>query len=81
MESSQKIFRGKILVKRLIMKLRYLTIQNPVNAETVALFASTNQLTKMEAKRLLEDKTTTVLQYWDGHSEEWITVPHIVEYR
>jgi len=63
------------------MKLRYHTLQNPVNAEEVRLFAHTNQLSMMEAKKRLEDKTPTVLQYWDGHAEEWINVPYVTEYR
>lgn len=63
------------------MKLRYHTIQSKVNAEEVKLFAHTNQLTLMDAKRRLEDKTTTVLQYWDGHAEEWVNVPYVTEYR
>lgn len=63
------------------MKLRYHTIQSKVNAEEVKLFAHTNQLTLMDAKKRLEDKTTTMLQYWDGHAEEWVNVPYVVEYR
>jgi len=35
----------------------------------------------MEAKRLLEAKSATVLQYWDGHAEQWITVPYVTEFR
>jgi len=65
------------------MKLRYHTIQSKVNAEEVKLFAHTNQLTLMEAKKRLEDKTTTVLQYLPdgGTAQDWIDVPYIVEYR
>jgi hypothetical protein len=63
------------------MKLRYHTLQNPINAAEVQLFAHTNQLSMMEAKKRLEDKTATVLQYWDGHAEEWINVPYVTEYR
>ena len=63
------------------MKLRYHTIQSKVNAEEVRLFAHTNQLTLMDAKKRLEDKTTTILQYWDGHLEEWVNVPYVTEYR
>ena len=63
------------------MKLRYHTIQSKVNAEEVQLFAHTNQLTLMDAKKRLEDKTPTILQYWDGHLEEWVNVPYVTEYR
>ena len=62
------------------MKLRHLTIQNHVTAETVKNYAHENQLTLMEAKRMLEAKSTTVLQFTNGLGE-WVTVPHVVEYR
>jgi hypothetical protein len=63
------------------MKLRYFTIQNKINAEVVRAYAHENQLPTMEAKRLLEEKSATVLQYWDGHAEQWITVPYVTEFR
>ena len=37
----------------------------------------------MDAKKLLEKKTTTVLQYCPtgGTNQDWTDVPHVVEYR
>jgi len=63
------------------MKLRYFTIQNNVTSESVRQFAKDNECGMMEAKKRLEDKTSTVLQYWDGHAEQWITVPYVTEFR
>jgi hypothetical protein len=63
------------------MKLRYHTVQTKIDAEMVRAYALDNQLPTMEAKRLLENKSATVLQYWDGHAEQWITVPYVTEYR
>jgi hypothetical protein len=44
-------------------------------------YAKANDLGLMDAKKRLEDKTATILQYWDGHKEEWINVPYVTEYR
>jgi hypothetical protein len=63
------------------MKLRYFTIQNRVTSETVREFAYENTCGMMEAKRRLEDKTSTVLQYWDGQLMEWVNVPYVTEFR
>lgn len=63
------------------MKLRYFTIQNNVTSESVRQFAKDNECGMMEAKKRLEDKTSTVLQYWDGHVQEWINVPYVTEFR
>ena len=63
------------------MKLRYFTIQNKVDSVKVREYALENQLNMMEAKRLLENKSSTSLQYWDGHLMQWITVPYVTEYR
>jgi hypothetical protein len=63
------------------MKLRYHTVQTKIDAEMVRAYANDNQLPTMEAKRLLENKSATILQYWDGHAEQWITVPYVTEFR
>ena len=63
------------------MKLRYHTVQTKIDAEMVRAYAHDNQLPTMEAKRLLENKSATVLQYWDGYAEQWITVPYVTEFR
>lgn len=63
------------------MKLRYLTIQNRIDSVTVKEYAKANDLGLMDAKKRLEDKTATILQYWDGHLMQWINVPHVTEYR
>ena len=63
------------------MKLRYHTIKNHVDAETVSAYAYDNQLPMMQAKKMLEAETSTKLQYWDGHLSEWIDVPFVTEYR
>jgi len=64
-----------------MVKLRYFTIQNKVDSVKVREYALENQLNMMEAKRLLENKSSTNLQYWDGHAEQWVTVPYVTEYR
>ena len=63
------------------MKLRYHTVKNKIDASTVRQYALENQLPTMEAKRIMENQSSTVLQYWDGHAEQWITVPYVTEYR
>jgi hypothetical protein len=63
------------------MKLRYHTVQTKIDAEMVRAYALDNQLPTMEAKRLLENKSATILQYWDSHAEQWITVPYVTEFR
>jgi hypothetical protein len=63
------------------MKLRYLTIQNRIDSESVREYAKANDLGLMDAKKRLEAKSATILQYWDGHKEEWINVPYVTEYR
>lgn len=66
------------------MNFRWLTVKNRINREEVELFAATNQISKSHAKELLEDKTTTVLQYTNNHiagPEQWLTVPHVTLYR
>jgi hypothetical protein len=63
------------------MKLRYFTIQNRVTAESVKEYARANDLSLMDAKRRLENTSSTSLQYWDGHLMQWITVPYVTEYR
>ena len=64
-----------------MVKLRYFTIQNKVDSVKVREYALENQLNMMEAKRLLENKSSTNLQYWDGHLMQWVTVPYVTEYR
>lgn len=63
------------------MKLRYLTTQIKVEPHEWKQYSIDNQVSQLEAKRILEARSPTMLQYWDGHKEEWITVPFIVEYR
>jgi hypothetical protein len=63
------------------MKLRYHTVQNNVDNQVIRQFVADNQVTMEQAKRMLYDKSPTVLQYWDGHAEEWVTVPYVTEYR
>jgi hypothetical protein len=63
------------------MKLRYFTMQNRVTAESVKEYARANDLSLMDAKRRLENQSSTSLQYWDGHLMQWITVPYVTEYR
>jgi hypothetical protein len=63
------------------MKLRYFTIQNRVTAESVKEYARANDLSLMDAKKRLENQSSTNLQYWDGHAEQWVTVPYVTEYR
>lgn len=62
-------------------KFRYYTIKTHVTAEQVKRYATMNQLSLMQAKRLLEKETATILQYWDGQTMEWIDVPYVTEYR
>jgi hypothetical protein len=64
-----------------MVKLRYFTIQNRVTAESVKEYARANDLSLMDAKRRLENTSSTSLQYWDGHLMQWITVPYVTEYR
>jgi hypothetical protein len=64
-----------------MVKLRYFTMQNRVTAESVKEYARANDLSLMDAKRRLENKSSTNLQYWDGHLMEWVTVPYVTEYR
>lgn len=54
---------------------------NRVTSSSVRAYATENQLTMMHAKKLLEDQSTTRLQYWDGHLEEWVDVPYVTEFR
>jgi hypothetical protein len=56
---------------------------NHVTAETVHQYAIENQLSRMDAKALLEKRTTTVLQYCPdgGTNQDWTNVPHVTEYR
>ena len=63
------------------MKLRYYTRMNRITSEVVRAYAHENQLTMMHAKKLLEEQSTTQLQYWDGHLEEWVNVPFVTEFR
>jgi hypothetical protein len=61
--------------------IRYFTIQNNVTSESVRQFAKDNDCGMMEAKKRLEDKTSTVLQYWDESTSSWVNVPYVTEYR
>jgi hypothetical protein len=61
--------------------IRYFTIQNNVTSESVRQFAEDNDCGMMEAKKRLEDKTSTVLQYWDESTSSWVNVPYVTEYR
>lgn len=65
------------------MKLRYLTVMNHVTAEQVKRFAEVNQLSLMQAKAHLEDKSPTRLQYLPdgGTALDWTDVPFVTEYR
>ena len=65
------------------MRLRWLTVMNHVTAEMVHQYAIENQVRLMDAKKLLEKKTTTVLQYCPdgGTNQDWTDVPHVIEYR
>jgi hypothetical protein len=63
------------------MKLRYYSQENKISREEVELFAATNQLSMMDAKQRLQNKSGYCLQYWDGHLEQWFNVPYVTEYR
>ena len=63
------------------MKLRYYSQESRISADEVKLFAATNQLSLMDAKKRLENKSGYSLQYWDGHLEQWVNVPYVTEYR
>lgn len=61
------------------MKLRWYSTKNHVTSEQVRAYSQENQVSTMEAKDKLVNRTGPRLQYWDGHSMEWIDVPYVME--
>lgn len=62
------------------MKLRYHTTQFKVTAEEVREYAQRENITLLESKIILENKTGPVLQYYVVEDDEWVTVPHITDF-
>lgn len=60
------------------MKLRYLTEINEVTKDKIESYSTSNGVTKLTAKRLLEDKKTA-LQFFDGAN--WLDVECVTKKR
>lgn len=67
------------------MKLRYVTYKNRVTANEVHNYAVTKDLSLMEAKAALVNKSEPLLQVWVTYDQfgngTWENIEHVTEYR
>ena len=57
------------------MKLRYYSCRFAVTTAEVRKHREEHQLTLLEAKRQLEQRTPVRLQYFDGN--DWVNIEHV----